>query len=73
MNLTVSVFSTAEFALARVLYETMEHLDPQEGRHWDDFQEDEREYFCLCVRALIRRYDLMAAALGDDNLINRRT
>ena len=58
------VFSTAEFTLARVLFETMEHLDPQEDRPWEDLREDEREYFCLCVRALLCRYDLIAAALG---------
>lgn len=67
------VFSASEMELARILYETMEHLDPQEGREWESFRVDEKEFFALCIKSLLCYRGLVCSALGDNNLIRRCT
>lgn len=61
-------------SLARVLYETMEHLDPSScgGLPWDQLPDRDAEFYALCVEALIERSSLVSMALTDDNMISRQ-
>ena len=49
--------------LARFLYETMENLDPIDGRSWGDLSENERAYFHDVVLALADVKELVRAGL----------
>jgi hypothetical protein len=54
--------------LARVLYETLEHLDPTpiEATEWDQLDEDARELHRLCIKAILAHESLVkAATIGD--------
>lgn len=55
-------------ALARVLYETMERLDPidDEPATWEALSERDRTYYRLCVRELGTRPDLLRRLADDD-------
>jgi hypothetical protein len=66
------VFSAPVIELARILYESMEHLDPQEGQAWDALGDSDREYFCLCIRALLCHRDRLCEALSNNDFVNRR-
>jgi hypothetical protein len=52
-----------EEALGRCLFEAMERLDPSDEREWVDLTDREREFFCLCAKAVTVR----AASLGRGN------
>jgi hypothetical protein len=51
----------AELALARVLYEKTEHLDPSGPafRTWEVLSERERDFYWLCVRAICSERSLL--------------
>lgn len=42
-----------EMKLAERLYETMEHLDPSSDLPWDALTDRQREFYRLCVDALV--------------------
>ena len=48
--------------LARVLHAKMEHLDPTDDPDWESLTEQQREFYRLCIEALLRRRDLLDAA-----------
>lgn len=52
-----------EMKLAKRLHETMEHLDPSSDASWDALSEREREFYRLCVDALIEDGDSVRKAL----------
>ncbi len=61
--------------LARILYEKMEHLDPGScgGESWDELSPHARDYYALCVEAMVEQGPVLRAALTDDNVILRET
>ncbi len=55
---------TPEMAIERLaerLYETMEHLDPvsDEAIAWGSLNDRRRDFYCLCIEALLERRDLI--------------
>lgn len=55
----------AELALARRIYEAMEHLEPSspgEAIPWDDLTSREREYYRLSIRAVFSERKLCQLA-----------
>lgn len=56
--------------LARLLYETQEHLDPSADGfvEWDALSERDREFYGYCVSALLARRTLLKAAT-DNHMI----
>lgn len=53
--------------LAEVLHWKMEHLDPSdEGLSWAELDENDKDYYRLCIEAILVRRDLLRAALGVD-------
>lgn len=54
-------------ALARILYETEEHLDPDldDFVEWVALPERDREFYCLCISALLNHRSLLEAAADD--------
>lgn len=57
-----------EIALARILYEAMERLDPsgpEDASPWDRLPDRDREFYRHCIRALIANKGLVLAALGQ--------
>lgn len=65
-----------ESQLAQCLYETMENLDPGDGREWSDLSIRDKEFYRLCIDALLdEKGPLLASALrrhSDDHKILRR-
>ena len=54
----------ARWRLARFLYETMEHLDPSDGREWRELSDNERSYYRDVIMALLDMEGLYKAGLG---------
>jgi hypothetical protein len=53
----------AIWVLARRLHWKMEHLDPSENRDWDELSERKRDFFRLCVIAILDDADSVKRAL----------
>ena len=49
--------------LAKTLHWKSEHLDPTEDPEWDDMTDRQREFWRLCVRALLDEERLLRVAL----------
>ena len=60
------------WALARRLYDYMEHLDPSEAPSWEEADELERCRFRSLVLDVIENYKTMFLSLGGpgDNIIH---
>ncbi len=57
-------------ALAKVLYERMEHLDPTvDVVDWAVIADDEREFFILCIKSILYETELLKAALDRLRLV----
>ena len=54
-------------ALAGLLYEALEYLDPTLDAAWADAPDDEREYVLLATRRLLRHRAEICAALACDD------
>lgn len=54
--------------LSRVLYETLEHLDPgcDESLEWEALPPRDRELYGYCISALLARRSLLQEATDDD-------
>jgi hypothetical protein len=63
--------SPAVMELARLLYETMEHLDPGSGggSSWGELPDRDVEFYALSVEALIEARSVVQRALADDDMI----
>ena len=60
--------------LGRFLFETMERLDPSEdfATEWSDLPVKDREFYRLCVSALLRqRRGALIRLLSHDHMITR--
>ena len=66
--------SATVMALARILFEKMEHLDPGSagGFLWEELSPREIEYHALCVEAILERASLVRLALADDDVVFRQ-
>jgi hypothetical protein len=49
--------------LARTLHSKMEHLDPSDGPEWEALTERQREFYTLCVKAVLFEGELVRVAL----------
>jgi hypothetical protein len=60
-------------ALAQILFEKMEHLDPGfcGGSRWDELTPENQEFYALCVESIIERSSLVRIALADNDMIFR--
>ena len=57
--------------LARILYEKMEHLDPQ-GAYWSELSPQDVDFYALCVESIIEQSGLVRRALSDDDVVSRQ-
>jgi hypothetical protein len=53
--------AAAIIALARVLYETMQGLEPWTDTKWDDMTPAKQDFYLTCVEALERHPELLRA------------
>jgi hypothetical protein len=53
----------ATWELAKRLHWKMEHLDPSDGPAWDDLRDEERDFYRLCIRAILDDQTLLFSAL----------
>jgi hypothetical protein len=50
--------------LAEILHWKMDHLDPGEYPAWSELDEDGRDYYRLCIEAILAATPLIKIALG---------
>lgn len=55
--------------LARVLFEEMERLDPQDDRSWSELSPRQRDFYALCVRKLLDALPAMNSRDSDRHVV----
>lgn len=56
----------ATWHLAAYLYEKMEELDPALNEpKWGELSDRQKEFYCLLIRALLSRQELIAEAIAE--------
>ena len=66
-------YSESILGLARVMYETMERLDPGccGGDSWDSLSDDIKEFYALTAEEIVNNATLVIRAMSDYDVILR--
>ena len=70
-NWKPAIADTAVVLLAERLYESMERLDPGDGRSWDELSPREREFYRVLMTLVLEERELVAQAIADNDNVGR--